>query len=245
MAVTSLIQRDTLTLPNAVIVYDSRTLSTPSSELFQADYWGDRAVEHHEGRGAVWFLTHGESEWVLKTYRRGGQVARWLADQYLFFGYASTRMIREFDLLHRMVNAGLPVPRPVAACVTRLNGCLYRGHLISTRLSGTQSLSVKLSQGSLTSAVWKRVGETIARFHSEGVFHHDLNASNILIGDADVYVIDFDKCRFLARGHGYRWQAANVARLKRSLERVAEPGTMTGDDWQTFCQGYHHTLEGS
>jgi tRNA A-37 threonylcarbamoyl transferase component Bud32 len=65
---------------------------------------------------------------------------------------------------------------------------------------------------------WRAIGSTIARFHSHGVQHADLNASNILLGaDGAVYVLDFDRGRIRARG---AWEQEVLARLKRSLDKL-------------------------
>jgi 3-deoxy-D-manno-octulosonic acid kinase len=67
--------------------------------------------------------------------------------------------------------------------------------------------------------VWSRIGDTLGRFHREGVFHADLNAHNVLL-DADeaVWLIDFD--RGALRASGTEWKRANLSRLFRSLQKI-------------------------
>jgi 3-deoxy-D-manno-octulosonic acid kinase len=62
------------------------------------------------------------------------------------------------------------------------------------------------------------VGAEIARFHAHGVYHADLNAHNILLTDASVWLIDFDRGEL--RHPARAWQQANLARLKRSLLKI-------------------------
>ena len=71
---------------------------------------------------------------------------------------------------------------------------------------------------------WAGVGRCIARFHARGVRHADLNAHNVLLDGDDVHLIDFDRAtrrRVPAGGAPARWQRDNVARLRRSLRKLA------------------------
>ena len=74
--------------------------------------------------------------------------------------------------------------------------------------------------------------------HDAGVYHSDLNRRNILIdGNADVWLIDFDKCDRRAPGS---WTQDNLSRLHRSLAKDDQQGPMhwTPDDWHALQAGY-------
>jgi tRNA A-37 threonylcarbamoyl transferase component Bud32 len=67
-------------------------------------------------------------------------------------------------------------------------------------------------------ALWRAIGSCIRQFHDARVCHADLNAHNILIDHAQrVFLIDFDRGKRRKAGS---WRAANLARLKRSLEKI-------------------------
>lgn len=207
------------------ILYDAHSVcdALPASQIpldaFNANYWHQRqaVVGAAPGRGTSLFVQASHDEqWVLRHYRRGGLVARLSATRYLWTGLERTRAFRELRLTARLHDLGLPVPRPVGACVWR-HGPSYEAALITVRLPGARPLAECLS--SSEPALLERVGATIARFHAAGLDHVDLNARNLLVDDhARVWLIDLDRCRLRKPG---RWQAANLDRLARSLAKFS------------------------
>ena len=61
---------------------------------------------------------------LARWFDRSGDIAA-----LLVYGFARTRMVREYRLLTDLYRAGLPVPRPVAALVQRLHVALF-GQLV-------------------------------------------------------------------------------------------------------------------
>lgn len=175
------------------------------------------------GRAAVQRVTLESATAIVRHYRRGGWLARLLADRYWFNGSENTRCFCEFRLLAALHAHGLPVPRPLAARYQQ-QWFWYRADLATVELAGTRSLHRALSEPGLDRAdLGARVGATIARFHRLGVWHADLNAHNILVdGDAQVYLIDFDRGEL--RAPQARWQQANLQRLQRSCQRLGHAG---------------------
>jgi len=194
-----------------------------------------------KGRGTTYFIELDGKPCVLRHYRRGGLV-RLLGDRFLRGALPQTRAWREWHLLANMVVQGLPVPRPVAARVVT-HGLFYRADLIMQRVGGTRSLSQILEDGPLLSGEqWQTVGQCIRRFHDAGVYHADLNAHNILL-DADgvVWLIDFDKGEI--RSPASDWQQTNLARLRRSLDKLSVlQGAVQFDDadWQQLVLGWEN-----
>lgn len=175
------------------------------------------------GRGASLFLDAGTEEWVLRTYRRGGLIARLSEQHYVWTGLERSRAFRECRLTAELFDQGLPVPRPVAAGVTR-HGLTYRAALITVRIPGARALAELLVSGEADDDLLNRVGTTIRRFHDAGLDHVDLNARNLLVDPkGKVWLIDLDRCRLRPKG---AWQAGNLARLERSLVRFGAPGAM-------------------
>lgn len=69
------------------------------------------------------------------------------------------------------------------------------------------------------------------------MWHADLNAWNILLdAHADVWLIDFDRGRL--RPPAVSWQQANLARLRRSLEKL---GMFDARDWERLRRAYGAT----
>jgi 3-deoxy-D-manno-octulosonic acid kinase len=82
------------------------------------------------------------------------------------------------------------------------------------------------------------VGKCVGALHARGVHHADLNAHNVLLGDANaVYVLDFDRGRLRERG---TWEQSVLERLQRSLHKVTAglPPDRFGDEqWQELLTG--------
>jgi 3-deoxy-D-manno-octulosonic acid kinase len=190
------------------------------------------------GRGSAWFLDCGARHWVLRHYRRGGFIARVSADRYFWAGESRVRAFAEYRLLARLIERGLPVPRPVGARYQRA-GLRYRCDLITERVVGAAALSAELAGQALSDEAWRSIGAAIARLHQAGVDHADLNAHNILIDRRGaVSVIDFDRGRI--RGAG-PWRLRNLRRLRRSLEKVSRdlpPGRFYPQSWASLLAGY-------
>lgn len=211
------------------------------ASFFDPEFWRRRSalVGQASGRGTTYFVRDGSQVYALRHYRRGGMLANWVSERYLWSGCARTRPWREWHLLKWMFDAGLPVPRPVAAHVVRYFGS-YAANLVTLLLPNCRSLADALAEADLSSGVWERVGATVRRFHDVGIDHADLNAHNILLNDQRaVYLIDFDKGR--RRAVLSHWKKANLSRLHRSLMKLAGQGlhpTFSEADWQAFFEGY-------
>jgi len=189
------------------------------------------------GRGEVLIVEHGDDTWVLRHYHRGGFVANFVADHYVWLGLERTRAFREWRLLRYLRDAGLPVPNPVAARVSR-GGLIYTADIITSYLPDTHKLSWFLAQGRVPPECWGRIGRMVRDVHAHGVDHPDLTAHNILVdGDGQVFLVDFDNAKKKPAGH---WQRLGIERLKRSLRKVAlETGTeFDGAAWCELEEAY-------
>ena len=202
---------------------------------FEPRYWITRGVVlgGHRGRGATLQFAEAGRQFVLRHYRRGGAVGRFVADRFLWTGEARSRPLRELQLNLRLHAAGLPVPLPVAARYER-EGASYRADFITELLPETQTLAARLEQGDLGLQTWAAIGRCLRRFHDYGLCHADLNAHNVLLrGEAEVFLVDFDRCSRRAPG---MWTDANLARLRRSLDKLEDGRPQRRfDDAQWHC----------
>jgi 3-deoxy-D-manno-octulosonic acid kinase len=202
---------------------------------FDPGFWAAKnaLIGEARGRGAAQVFEHQGRRFVLRHYRRGGLVARISADRYLWLGEDHTRPVRELKLNLRMHAEGLPVPLPVAARFER-DGISYSGDLITELLPDTQTLAQRLEAGEVGLSSWAAIGRCLRRFQDYGLCHSDLNAHNILLrGEEEVFLIDFDNGR--RRGPGL-WRDANLARLRRSLDKLEDSRTQRRfDDAQWHC----------
>ncbi|WP_334166273.1 3-deoxy-D-manno-octulosonic acid kinase [Achromobacter mucicolens] len=194
---------------------DTRRVADAGPEVFNPAHYGDRARPVDAGgRQAAWFVEGQGWQGVLRRYRRGGMIARISRDAYLWNGESRTRSFREYRLLAALRAQGLPVPAPLAAAYWR-QGPIYRAAIVVERIPGVRPLAQ-----ALTEPLWQPVADAIVRMHRAGVWHADLNAFNILIGnDGRVWLIDFDRGTQGALSE--RQRQANLDRLRRSLRKVA------------------------
>jgi 3-deoxy-D-manno-octulosonic-acid transferase len=202
--------------------------------------WSVQAPVEGSGRGSAWFVADRPGDdvatraansgvaGVLRHYRRGGRIGRWLGDRYLRVPLAATRPLAEFALLRRLRAVGLPVPRPLLAGVRR-GGLFDRGAIVVERIAQARDLAQRLHAAPLALAQWRAVGAAVGRLHAAGVHHRDLNCRNLLL-DADdrPWIIDLDGCDVRATGD---WAEANLARLERSLRKEAGLRAAAGLPW--------------
>jgi 3-deoxy-D-manno-octulosonic acid kinase len=224
----------------AEILYDAARLMAPTAALFDPQYWEarDALVGQAGGRGTTWFVEQGTEQWALRHYRRGGFIAQFVVDQYVWTGLERTRAWREWKITAELHALGLPVPAPVAARVVR-TGLTYRADLLTLRVPAGEALSRRLARAGLERADWRRLGTVLARFHAAGADHADLNAHNILLdGREDFWLIDFDRAQMRESD---RWLAGNLERLHRSLTKLRGLSASfhwTETDWSALLEGY-------
>lgn len=174
------------------------------------------------GRGGVLRLSLGDSAAIIRTYRRGGLMQHLLRESYLF----ENRPLREFDILCRAYESGLPVPQPLGICWTRRAG-FFRGRIATREIVGIDLKSKLENDPKEAFEVLEQCGAVIRRFHDEGFWHADLQVGNILVSDSKIWLIDFDNATWedsitdLAR-------ARNLLRFRRSLEKHGFPQTYFG-----------------
>jgi 3-deoxy-D-manno-octulosonic acid kinase len=222
-----------------LMLADSRLADAPRPGWFDPGEWrsaGAVAIET-SGRGAVLIVPHGDDTWVLRHYRRGGLVSRFIDDHYLWLGADRTRAFREWRLLRKLRDAGLPVPKPVAAHVHR-SGAVYTADIITSYLPDTRKLSWHIEQGTVPVECWRGVGAMVRAVHDHGVNHPDLTAHNILLdANGRLFLVDFDNADERPSG---AWQREGLERLNRSLRKVAlETGTeYDAAAWRQIEAGY-------
>ncbi len=229
------------------ILYDDALLENANAIDFDAvaESVNDRSGSTSEleanraGRGAVRCFDHAGMTLVLRHYHRGGMIANVVNDTYCWTGIERTRAWREFRLLSVMYAQGLPVPRPVAVRVNR-SAFGYRADIVTKFVAGAQTLAELLTKRTLVIQDWRAIGAMLKRFHTQGIWHADLNAHNILAdNNGRWYLIDFD--RGAKRLPNRRWQLANLQRLQRSLQKlfVQRVGFNFGDaEWGRLMSGY-------
>lgn len=231
----------TLNFDNQVIWFDESLISAEQVKYaFDAEYWQqqDRIIGSATGRGTTWFIELDSVQAALRHYRRGGLFGKIVQDSYFFLGIEKTRSFLELKLLQRLNEAGVNVPRPIAARVLK-RSLTYQADLLSEKVSNAQDLVAILEQRSLTDCEYRKVGVEIRKMHLAGVNHTDLNIHNILIdSNNEVWVIDFDKCII---DHGGSYDKSNLSRLLRSFrkERKKRNIRWKEENFSSLIRGYN------
>lgn len=230
------------------VTNDSRLLVSPefagvTSDWFEPIDWGVNAVVVDAGgRGGAWFLRSEVGDLVLRHYRRGGLAGRLVEHTYFYSGLRRSRSFCEFQLTREMHQAGLPVPRVVAAIVWPHALLWYRAAIIVERIPS--AINLPNSTDVLNGSLWCQVGRMIRRFHDWGLDHVDLNCDNILVANGVSYLIDFDRCRRRSEGSSQGWRTSNLQRFRRSVDKRL--GSRVGPEierlWQHLLSGYHGSL---
>ncbi len=233
---------------NTYCLFDKNEIKNFSSRMLSAQYWQEKnaITGSAQGRGTTWFIQYNDKKsnqskhWVLRHYYRGGLIGKIINDSYLFTTQKNTRAAREFDLLALMQELSLPAPKPIAYRVIR-QGLFYQADLLSSRIENSQDLVAILSKQSISNDLWKKIGETIKHFHDHNIYHHDLNAHNILIDEQkNVFLIDFDRGEVRASNQSV-WQKNNIARLQRSfLKEIKQHPNFYWqmESWRLLLEGY-------
>ncbi len=225
---------------NQFLFFDSKAFNRISTELFEPEYWQQQNAVTGKalGRGITWFVRYEEKHLVLRHYRRGGLIGRFNPDLFAYLGIKLSRPWMEFQLLAKMTTLGLPVPKPVAGRLIR-KGLFYQADLIISRIDGARDLVKVMENEIIPQQLWFEIGKVIASFHRAKVYHSDLNAHNIMLDKSSkVWLIDFDKCGFKK---GDSWQAGNMARLLRSLEKEKQLNPALqwqASHWPLLMKGY-------
>lgn len=226
---------------NIYAVYDPELVKDFSINMLSAYYWqqNNAVVGQAQGRGITYFIRHNEQQWVLRHYYRGGLIGKFNRDSYLFTGYSNTRAAKEYQLLQQLVALNLPAPAPVAYSVIKHN-ISYHANILTSRIEDSQDLVALLAQAPLSESLWLAIGRCIAQFHKNGIYHHDLNAHNLLIDKNNkVWLIDFDQGE--QRVVKQSWQQSNMKRLLRSFNKEKQKLPTFHwqfTDWQLLMEGY-------
>lgn len=235
----SAVDAQCVTTAQGAIVFDRRRLPQVDDAWFAPN---DSADHSRGGRGAVWRVDTPAGPAVLRHYRRGGVMARFSRDRYLWSGAARTRSFREFDLLRQLAERGLPVAPPLAARYLRCDLLRYTADLLTLEIPTAQTLAELLPAVLSNGTALDALGETLARFHLNGACHADLNAHNIMLDQGGQWwLIDFDRGRLRVPAPG--WWASRLARLQRSWRKLgafSQPSGLAA--WQRLSNAHQAAL---
>ena len=173
-----------------------------------------------------------DNKWVKKHYLRKGLMT-FLYDKYIIEKVINTRSYREFFILNYLYKSGFNTCKPIVGWATY-------GHLYYTANLVTQALPSMTFKNILQSDTdvdiyLNKIGIEIKKMHSLGIYHGDLNITNIMIDkkNENIYLLDFDKSYFKIIGQ--KDIKLNFNRLKRSL---IKNNLFNESEYQKIIDGY-------
>lgn len=193
-------------------------------QLKEQSEWRNVASEFF-GRSPLKYFRLDNGETVLiRVYSRGGLARRVTKD--IFFTWPP-RPLKELAITEEARRRGIPTLEILAAWVERSWGPFYRGWLVSRELIGAcdlwTALQKKLYVGSDGEALLRDLAQSLRRMHRQGIYHGDLNLTNILVrkegNKIGNYIIDFDKAKLFCHAVPARKAKRNLSRLFRSVRK--------------------------
>lgn len=191
------------------------------------------------GRGGVRVLRLGGVVAVVRRYRRGGALRRFLPDRFL----SPDRAFRELELSVALRADGLPIPEPLAALARRTR-CGFELAIATRLVANARPLPAFVAeQPGLRRATLRAAGALVARAFAVGLQHPDLHPGNVLArrsgnGEPELVLIDLDRARRLPRLTPAQ-QDAMLVRMARWLWRHARelPSAPRTRDFAEFLRG--------
>ena len=198
------------------------------------------------GRGAAHRLRlPGGIAAVLRFYRRGGWLARLVRESYVG---SMARPFRELAVTAEARRRGVAAAEVLAA---RVEGWLtYRGAIVTAEVPEAVPVIEALREATdeRRRALATAVARVVADMHRAGVFHADLNLTNLVArgvpAGPDVTILDFDRARVGRAPLRARARERNLRRLARSLRKLDPAGRLAApDDVAAFHAAYASAME--
>lgn len=112
----------------------------------------------------------------------------------------NSNLARTWEISLYLISRGLPTPMPIGFFEKKRWGVPVRSYMLSEFIPEAQELNSFLCDPSVEpntkEETLSRVFDLIKSLHGEGLFHSDLNGTNILVGEGNgarkIYFIDFD-----------------------------------------------------
>ena len=197
-----------------------------------------KALEHLEdgsaqnrrgGRGTIQRVPLGDQgNAIIRSYQRGGFVRHFVRELYWdrpprpFAELVSTETARE---------RGVQTVEVLGAGVEHVAFGLYRGTLVTREAEGFINWWDWLQThppAEERQLVTQKVVQAITHMHNAGIYHADLNLTNILVrlesGQAETLIIDFDRARIFTTALPSSRRKRTLARLLRSMKKLDPKG---------------------
>jgi tRNA A-37 threonylcarbamoyl transferase component Bud32 len=168
-----------------------------------------------------------QGEFLLKHYKTRG------AQEWLKYCVVPSKAQKEWVMARLALSKGIPSPLPLAVAERRRAMILHDAFLITQAISPSSPLIELITEGEQKTLL-SRTARLIREAHEAGLFHQDLHAGNILVGNEkkQLYLIDLHRSRFV-RSLSKQRRLWNLAQFFYSLK-----GWFSSEDKEAFLQQY-------
>ena len=200
------------------------------------------------GRGVAYHFaapgSYTNERWVVRHYRRGGMVARFVQDRYLDSGVK--RPVRELIASAKARARGVATPEVVAAAIYPAGGW-YRADIVTRYLPDSRDLADRLFEdddAERRRRAMRHAGALMRRAHEAGVVHNDLNLRNILLaggGDSEhAWLLDLDRAVVMRDAAARFERNLMLRRFSRSLRKFerARGRRLKDGEREAFADAY-------
>lgn len=165
------------------------------------------------------------SDWVIKQYNVKSPW-HWLKRQF-----GSTRALRSWRAAHLFRLLGISTPEPVAYAEERYGAAKGKAWFISESVRATP-LHRWIQEKGLDDRLVDSICGIFLLMHRFGLSHGDMKASNLLVEDGHLWLIDLDAVRW------HRHRAAARAALRKDIRRFLANWPHDSCTYRTFWRAF-------
>ncbi len=169
-------------------------------------------------------------------------------------GMRTSAALRNFRLGHRLLQLGIPSPRPLIAVSPRWHRILCPSYLATEWIEGAVPLDAFARRMAVRPAAEQRVafndaaarlGRLIGTLHAQGIAHRDLKSANLIVrereGGVEVFLVDLDGASRL----GVRAAAVRLKNLARLHAATGKLSNVSNSVRCRFLRAYLATVNNS
>jgi len=119
--------------------------------------------------------------------------------------FTRSRAQKSWDASRWLLEAGVPVPKPIAVFTARSRGFVKSNFLITEYIGPNQKVRRILRNGIVEveqkNLILRKMAEMVCKMHQAGMIHRDLTPGNFLVKDSncEIYLVDLNRLRRKSR----------------------------------------------
>jgi tRNA A-37 threonylcarbamoyl transferase component Bud32 len=120
--------------------------------------------------------------------------------------FMRSRAQKSWDASWWLLEAGVPVPKPIAVFTNRSRGFVKSNFLITEYIGTNQKvrriLRNEIVEAEQKNLILRKMAEMVRKMHQAGMIHRDLTPGNFLVKDSnceEIYLVDLNRLRRKSR----------------------------------------------